>query len=91
MLSPICLKPQKHVYGIVCIYVHIFRYFMQYYDFQPPQQHKYLYISDHLGIFYQTILVFMQNSNIFVDHLNAQVVPNLQVYQVAYMQVSNLI
>ena len=46
---------------------------MQYYDFQPLQKHKYLYICDHLSMLYQTILVFKQNSNIFADHFNAQI------------------
>ena len=44
MLPPIHLRPQKHVYSIVYMLVHIFRYFTWYHDFQPLQQHN-IYIS----------------------------------------------
>ena len=37
------------------------------------------------------ILIYLQNPKSFVDHLNAQIAPNVQVHQVAYMPVNNFI
>ena len=50
-----------------------------------------LYICDHQSILNQTTLVLKQNSNSFVAHFSVQIAPNVQVYQVVYMQVNNLI
>ena len=52
---------------------------------------QYLYICDYQSILYQTTLVFKQNSKIFADYFNVQIASNVQVYQVMYMQVNNLI
>ena len=56
MLLPKHLKPQKHVYSIVYIFVHIFRYGTWYFNFQPSQQHNiYIFViikytvSNHIG------------------------------------------
>ena len=37
------------------------------------------------------MLFLSKTPNTFVDHFNVQTAPNVQVYQVAYMQANNFI